>query len=86
MSTIEQQEIEILRSRVSRLEAEMDFLYKRLGVTFSENANQGDDPRILDALKRNSMIEAIKIYREITNLGLAEAKAAVEAIRARRGL
>jgi len=86
MPTAEQHEVELLRSRINRLETQLDFLYKHFGLTYSENADPGDDPRILDALRKNNMIEAIKIYREMTNLGLAEAKAAVEAIRARRGV
>lgn len=85
MSTVEQQEIEILRSRVSRLEAEVEFLYKHFRLTFSENP-PGDDPRVIEALQRNNLIEAIKIYRELTNLGLAESKNAVEEIRRRRGM
>jgi hypothetical protein len=86
MSTVEQEEMSLLRSRISRLEAEVEFLYKHLRITFSEDASPNDDPRILDALRRNNIIEAIKYYREITNTGLADAKAAVEEIRARRGL
>jgi hypothetical protein len=68
------------------VEAEVEFLYKHFGLTFSENGTPGDDPRILDALRKNNMIEAIKLYRELNNSGLAEAKSAVEAIRARRGI
>ncbi len=86
MSTIEQEEMSLLRSRISRLEAEVEFLYKHLRISFSEDTSPNDDPRILDALRRNNIIEAIKYYREITNTGLADAKAAVEEIRARRGL
>jgi len=86
MSTFEQQENEILRSRVSRLEAEVEYLYKHFGLTFSENASPSDDPRVIEALKKNNMIEAIKQYRELTNTGLADAKAAVEEIRRRRGI
>jgi hypothetical protein len=86
MSTFEQEEINLLRSRINHLEAQMDFLYRHLRVTYVENYNPDDDPRIIDALRRNSVIEAIKYYREINDTGLAEAKAAVEAIRARRGL
>lgn len=86
MSTVEQQEINLLRSRILHLEAQVDFLYRHLGVKFVEQNNPDDDPRILDALRKNNMIEAIKIYREINDIGLAEAKAAVEAIRARRGI
>jgi ribosomal protein L7/L12 len=86
MSTVEQQEINLLRSRINRLEAQMDFLYRHLGVTYVEQSSPDDDPRIIDALRKNNVIEAIKYYREINDIGLAEAKAAVEAIRVRRGL
>ena len=86
MSTVEQQEINLLRSRINRLEAQVDWLYRHLGVTFVEQNSPDDDPRILDALRKNNVLEAIKVYREINDIGLAEAKAAVEAIRVRRGL
>jgi ribosomal protein L7/L12 len=86
MSTAEQQEINLLRSRIVHLEAQIDFLYRHLGVTYVENNSPDDDPRIIVALRKNNLIEAIKIYREINDIGLAEAKAAVEAIRARRGI
>ena len=86
MSSVEQQEIQILRSRVSRLEAEMEFLFRHFALTFVENASPGDDPRVIEALKKKNLIEAIKIYREMTNSGLAEAKKAVEEIQRRRGL
>lgn len=85
MSTIEMQDIAALRQRIYRLEAQVEFLYRHLGVTFVDQADPGDDPRIIDALKRNNVIEAIKYYRELTDTGLAEAKAAVEKIRERRG-
>ena len=75
-----------MRSRIVNLEAQVDFLYRHLGVTYVENNSPDDDPRIIDALRKNNIIEAIKYYREINDIGLAEAKAAVEAIRARRGI
>jgi ribosomal protein L7/L12 len=40
-----------------------------------------DLQRITDTLKREGIIQAIKVFREVTGVGLAEAKAAVEAIR-----
>lgn len=86
MSTYEMQEVSALRQRVFQLEAKLEFLYRHLGVTFIEQAESGDDPRIIDALRKNNVIEAIKYYREITGVGLAEAKTAVENIRARRGI
>jgi len=85
MSSFEEQGIAALKIRVSKLEAQVDFLCKHLGLTFSENAYQTDDPRIVDALRRNNMIEAIKLYREQTGLGLKDAKDAVEEMKQRLG-
>jgi ribosomal protein L7/L12 len=36
-------------------------------------------PEVVNALQRGKMIEAIKLYRERTGLGLREAKAACDA-------
>lgn len=70
-----------LKSRVAELEERLDFLYKHLGLQFS-NQPAWADPRVMDAIRRGSKIEAIKLYRELTNVGLAEAKAAVDRIEA----
>jgi ribosomal protein L7/L12 len=80
----EEQEIALLRQRVVRLEAQVEFLFKHFGVTMPADGNPTDDPRVLDALRKNNLIEAIKYYREKTGVGLAEAKAAVEEINRRR--
>lgn len=86
MSTYEQQEIALLHQQISRMQAQIDQLYSHLNLTFVENASETDDPQVVEALKRNNMIEAIKYYREKTGLGLADAKSAVEAIKKRRGI
>jgi ribosomal protein L7/L12 len=85
MSSFEEQEIALLRQRIVRLEAQVEFLFKHLGVSMNEDGSPAADPRIIDALKKNNVIEAIKYYREQTGVGLAEAKAAVEEINKRRG-
>ena len=79
--TIPEQDLMSLRARVAELEDRLDFLYKRLGIQYSSGSS-GVDPRILDAIQRGNKIEAIKIYREITNLGLAEAKAFIDQVEA----
>ncbi|MCL4271529.1 MAG: ribosomal protein L7/L12 [Anaerolineales bacterium] len=78
-------ELNSLRNRIVELESRLDFLYKRLGIEYSDNPN-AVDPRIIDLLKRGNKLEAIKVYRELTNTGLAEAKQAVEQIETRFGL
>jgi ribosomal protein L7/L12 len=84
MSSFEEQEIALLRQRVVRLEAQVEHLFKHFGINMVADGSPTDNPRVVEALKRNNIIEAIKIYRELTGVGLAEAKSAVEQINARR--
>ena len=70
-------EVESLRARIVELEERVEFLYKRLGVAYSLDPNQIDS-RIMDAIQHGNKIEAIKIYREIYEVGLAEAKQAID--------
>jgi ribosomal protein L7/L12 len=86
MSSFEEQEIALLRQRIVRLEAQVEYLYKHFALTFTENTSENDDPQIISALRSNNMLEAIKIYREKTGLSLAAAKSAVEDIKKRRGI
>lgn len=86
MASMEMEEIALLRQRINRLEAQLDFLYRHFGVTYVENSSGTDDPRVVAALRANNMLEAIKLYRERTNSSLAEAKSAVEAMRSRLGI
>ncbi len=78
----------LLQSRVSQLEEKLQFLYHRLNINY-ESASASSDPafspQIQDALRRGDKIGAIKIYRELTNVGLAEAKKAVEEMASRLG-
>jgi ribosomal protein L7/L12 len=72
-------EIQLLRSRVNELEDRLNFLYRRLNIEYADpNSNPALSPQIQDALRRGNKIEAIKIYRELTGVGLAEAKQAIE--------
>ena len=82
---ITESEILGLRSRITELENRLDFLYARLGITYVTEQS-GTDSRIVDALKKGNKIEAIKIYRELYNVGLAEAKKAVDDMETRFGL
>lgn len=86
MPTVEQDQIYSLKSQVNRLQAQIDFLYKHLNVEFIEDINPSDDPAVIKVLRTGNVIEAIKIYRERHNAGLAEAKIAVDEMRARLGL
>jgi hypothetical protein len=77
----------LLQSRVRELEDRLEFLYRSLNIDFTDpNTDPIGSPQIQEALRRGNKIEAIKIYRELTGVGLAEAKQAVEAFESRMGL
>lgn len=75
-------EVSQLRARVIELEAQVRFLYQHFGLTYSPApGGAAADPRmakVMEQLRKNNLIEAIKEYRSITNVDLATAKAAVE--------
>jgi large subunit ribosomal protein L7/L12 len=71
--------------RIARLERQVDFLHRRLGIS-PDWALAEDDafpPELYDFIARGKLIEAIKIYREVTGVGLKEAKDAVDAMAGR---
>jgi hypothetical protein len=76
----------ILRDRMIRLEGQVAFLYKHLGVTFVPEAAPGDDPRIIEQLKQGDLLGAIKIHREIHKSDFNAAKQAVEEMKGRLGI
>lgn len=49
-------------------------------MTTEARANANEDAAILELIRRGRKIEAIKRMRELTGMGLAESKDAVEAI------
>jgi ribosomal protein L7/L12 len=60
-----------------RIEAKLDLLMKHAGIEYEPfNALSAE---VQDALQRGQKIEAIKLYRQATGVGLKEAKDAVEA-------
>jgi ribosomal protein L7/L12 len=81
-------EVQLLRSRINELEDRLKFIYRRLGIDYTAdpNADPVMSPQIQEALRRGNKIEAIKIYRELTGVGLAEAKEAVEKMEKKFGL
>jgi ribosomal protein L7/L12 len=81
----EQQYID-LRNRIIRLEGQVAFLYEHLGMTFVPEEQLTDDPKIVAALTKGNLLEAIRVYREITGATVEESRKAVEEIQGRLGL
>ena len=64
------------RGSNSRLERKVDLILKHLGI----DPDQGIDEKIMELLKSGQKIQAIKLYREQTGVGLKEAKDYVESL------
>lgn len=77
---ITETEIQQLRSRVNELEDRLKVLYRHLNLEYNTDPALDPllNPKVQDALRTGNLIEAIKVYRELTGVGLAEAKAALE--------
>lgn len=79
---------EDIHSRLNRLEQKVDFLLNELGLAqkaeVSLPVNNPDNlmlNRIVELLRQNRKIEAIKVYREQTGVGLKEAKDVIDRMR-----
>ncbi len=62
--------------RIKRIERKIDLILGHLGL----DPNQGVDQQVLELVKAGRKIEAIKAYRELTQVGLKEAKDYVEGL------
>ena len=71
-----------LDRRLARIERQLGLIMRRLEIEEPTSPMQG----VVEQLEQGKKIQAIKIYREQTGAGLAEAKAAVEVIARERGL
>jgi len=85
------QDLAALRDRVIRLEGQIAYLYRHLGIAFVAESAPDDDPRVIEAIKKGNLLEAIKVYREVHSnstitVAMDEAKAAVEEIKGRLGI
>ena len=80
MSDINQETAEI-KMRLEKLEAQMIFLFRRLGIASPETPHLQASPEILELLKRGDKIAAIRAFMDETGAGLKDAKIFIESIR-----
>jgi hypothetical protein len=70
--------------RLARLERQVAFLYRHFGLDPALadvfGVPDGLPPEFVAALRRQDLIAAIKLYRQATGAGLADAKETVERI------
>jgi ribosomal protein L7/L12 len=67
--------------RLRRLEQKVDLILKHLGIDYVETSNLSEEARA--QADRGDKIGAIKVHRQNTGVGLAEAKYDIEAYLAR---
>ena len=76
---VTENDIIALKARIAELEDRLKFIYRHLNIEFIENnSDPVSSPQIQAALREGNKIAAIKIYREMTGVGLAEAKQAID--------
>ena len=73
------------KARVAELEDRVEFLYRHLKLEYVADPIAAN-ARVVAQIRAGNLIEAIKVYREIYNTGLAEAKTAVDRIKSDLGL
>ena len=61
---------------IGRVERKLDVLLKHSGLDLTQVVSQ----EVQALMRAGKKIEAIRLYRELTGAGLAEAKAAVESL------
>jgi hypothetical protein len=74
-------EINEIKMRLERLEARLDFLYRRLGVGDAEVPNWTASPQVIALLKSGKKLDAIKAFMNETGASLKDAKEYVESLR-----
>jgi ribosomal protein L7/L12 len=74
MSSILERKLGRIERRLKRMELRVDAVIENLGIAVAE----ADLQQVDQLLAQGKKIQAIKEYRDITGVGLAEAKEAVE--------
>jgi ribosomal protein L7/L12 len=75
------QEIEKITIRLEKLESQMAFLQRSLGITTNEAPGWKASPEIIEMVQRGDTIAAIKAFREQTGASLKDAKNFIESIK-----
>ena len=68
-------ELEGLQSRLRMLESEVAFLYKHLNLPYEREL---EDQPVIELIKKNDMMGAIKLYREIHGCSMDEAREGIK--------
>jgi len=75
-----QREIQEIRARLEKLEAQMIYLYRSLGMTTNAAPASNASPKVIELVKRGDTLGAIKAFREETGASLKDAKTYIESL------
>lgn len=78
--TNDDERIASLERRVAHLESLVHFLATHVAVDISTVPQTGITDEVYELVRRGKKVQAIKLYREITGAGLAEAKNVIDSI------
>ena len=73
-------EIFQLRQRITKLENQIAFILHQQGLIYPEEQNMGVSSEIMNLMRQGKKIQAIKLYRQETGVGLKQAKDFVDAL------
>ena len=75
-----EQEMKEIKTRLEKLESQMDFLFRRMGIASREAPNWNVSPRILELLKRGDKAAAIRAVMDESGASLKDAKNLIESL------
>ena len=73
-------EILELKQRVAKLEKQIALILQQNGLRYRDEPDMGVSPEIINLVRQGKKIEAIRIYREETGVGLKQAKDFVDSL------
>jgi ribosomal protein L7/L12 len=77
-----------IEQRLALIETRLEQLFEHLDLAPRAPAESGEldpneDPEIQDLLAKGNTVQAVKRYRELTGVGIAEAQRAIDSAQAR---
>ena len=74
------QEMNQVKARLDKLESQMDFIFRRMGIASREAPNWNVSPKILELLKRGDKAAAIRALMDESGASLKDAKNFIESL------
>lgn len=75
-----ERELAGLRQRLERIEAQLQFLFRRLGISTRDAPAAKASPAVMDRLRRGDRKGAMRAFMEETGAGLKDAKTVIESL------